>query len=65
MGGEAFTESTFDNWSDYQHTNLYAGPVISYQGNKHWWATVTPVFQLTDTQDEPDFQLRLIFGLMF
>ena len=65
FGAEGVVESVFEDWSEYEHTTAYAGPVLSYQANEHWWATVTPVYQLTDTEDEPDFQLRLIFGLMF
>ena len=65
LGAEAFTESGFENWSEYGHTTVYAGPVVSYQGHERLWATVTPVYQLTDTEDEPDFQLRLIVGLQF
>jgi hypothetical protein len=65
VGAEGVVESVFHDWSQYEHTTAYLGPVISYQGNDHWWATVTPVYQLTDTEDEPDFQLRLIFGVMF
>ena len=65
LGAEGIVESVFDDWSEYEHTTVYAGPAVSYQGNDRFWATVTPVYQLTDTEDEPDFQLRLIFGLMF
>ena len=65
VGAEGVVESVFDDWSEYEHTTVYAGPAFSYQGAERWWATVTPVYQLTDTEDEPDFQLRLIVGLMF
>jgi hypothetical protein len=65
VGAEGVVESVFPDWSEYEHTTAYFGPVLSYQGAEHWWATVTPVYQLTDTEDEPDFQLRMIVGLMF
>jgi hypothetical protein len=65
FGGEALVKSVFEDWSEYEHTTAYVGPVLSYQGNDRWWATVTPVYQLTDTESEPDFQMRLIVGLMF
>ena len=65
FGAEGFVESVFEDWSEYEHTTAYLGPVLSYQGNDRWWATVTPVYQLTDTEDEADFQVRLIVGLMF
>ncbi len=40
---------------------LYLGPNFSYRAQK-WWATLTPLFQVSDVEDEPDFQMRLIFG---
>lgn len=40
---------------------LYLGPNFSYRAHK-WWATLTPLFQVSDVEDEPDFQMRLILG---
>lgn len=40
---------------------LYVGPNFSYRA-EDWWATLTPLFQVSDVEDEPDFQMRLIFG---
>jgi len=40
---------------------LYLGPNFSYRA-EDWWATLTPLFQVSDVEDEPDFQMRLIFG---
>ena len=65
LGGEGFVESAFEDWNEYEHTSAYVGPVMSYQGNDRWWVTVTPVYQITDTESEPDFLVRMIFGLMF
>ena len=71
VGGEAIVESIFDDWDDYEHTVVYAGPLVSYQGGTigstslGWWVTVTPTVQLTDVEDEADFQVRLIAGLEF
>lgn len=65
LGAEAFAESGFENWSEYGHTTVYAGPAVSYQGHDRLWVTVTPVYQLTDTEDEADFQVRMIVGLKF
>ena len=43
---------------------LYGGPNLSYRrGN--WWATLTPLAQLTNVASEVDFQARLIFGFSF
>lgn len=64
LGGEAVIESIYEDWSHYEGTTVYAGPVLSYQGDP-FWVTLTPVFQLTDQADEPDFQLRMIAGWQF
>ncbi len=40
---------------------LYVGPNFSYR-TETWWATLTPLFQVSDVEDEPDFQMRLIVG---
>jgi hypothetical protein len=71
VGAEATLESEYANWNHYEHSTVYAGPTLGYQGEQigktswTWWATLTPAFQLTDTPDEPDFQLRLIVGVIF
>ena len=31
----------------------------------NWWVTVTPMFQLSDHDDEPDFMVRMIAGIEF
>src|SRR5215204_1517235 len=51
-GGELFVSSVYEDWSSYEHTTVYAGPVVSYQGGKFgdngfWWVTLTPTFQVT------------------
>lgn len=73
VGGELTVESIFDDWSHYEDTVVYLGPAISYQGgrfdvanhNLGWWVTLTPAFQVTSVDDEPDFQVRLIAALEF
>lgn len=71
VGAEAIVESKFEDWSHYEGTTVYAGPVLSYQGSHvpgtdwTWWATVTPTVQLTNHHDEPDFQIRMILGIEF
>jgi len=51
------------------HNVLYVGPNLAFEvepeGGHEWWATITPLFQVTDVSDEPDFQVRLIFGFEF
>jgi hypothetical protein len=65
LGAEARIESAYADWSRYEHTSVYAGPAISYASGGHWWATVTPFFQLSSVDGEPDFQVRLIAGYEF
>jgi hypothetical protein len=70
-GAEVIVESIFRDWTKYETTTVYAGPVISYQGsqikgtNWSWWVTFTPTFQLTGEKDAPDFQFRLIASISF
>jgi len=71
LGGELVIESSYEDWSRYEDTTVYAGPSINYVGNgvpgtkMNWWVTVTPAFQLSSVDDEPDFIVRMIAGLEF
>ncbi len=71
LGGEAVVETVLADWRRYEHTTAYAGPAISYHGGNvgrsqaSWWFSVTPTFQLTSRDDEPDYVTRLIAGLSF
>jgi hypothetical protein len=64
-GGEVIIASEFPDWDQYEDTTVYAGPVISYQGAEHWWVTVTPTFLLSNQDDEPQYQIRMIAGISF
>ena len=65
VGLELLHEFVFPEWRYAEKIrNLFVGPNVSYRrGN--WFVTVTALAQATDTQDEPDFQLRTIFGMGF
>jgi hypothetical protein len=65
VGGELLVESTFPDWSHYERTTAYLGPTISYQGGNHWWVTVTPAYQITGEEEEPDWKVRVIGGWEF
>jgi len=65
VGAEVTVESLYGNWSKYEGTTVYAGPTVAYTFNDHAWIAVTPAFQLTNTEDEPKFQGRVIFGWQF
>jgi hypothetical protein len=64
-GGELVIESLYEDWSHYEDTTVYAGPAINYSSGKNWWVTASPVFQLSDVDDEADFVLRVIAGWEF
>jgi hypothetical protein len=65
VGGELLVESRFPDWSHYENSTAYLGPTISYQGGGHWWATITPAYQITGEDEEPDWKIRLITGWEF
>ena len=71
LGVEAFVESVYAGWHRYQGSTAYAGPAASFRpgtiGAKgpEVWATLTPTWQLTSHNHEPDFQVRLIAGIEF
>jgi len=63
VGVEFLHEFVFPEWRDAETIrNLFVGPNVSYRrGN--WFVTVTALAQATDTTDEPDFQVRTVFGV--
>ena len=63
VGLELLHEFVFPGWHDEEQIrNLFVGPNVSYRrGN--WFVTITALAQATDTENEPDFQLRTIFGI--
>ena len=62
-GLELLHELVFPEWRDGEHIrNFFVGPNVSYR-TRNWFVTVTALAQATDTEDEPDFQLRTIFGI--
>jgi hypothetical protein len=65
VGGEFDMESQYHNWSSYDGTTIWAGPVINWVPNNKWWLTAGFDFQLTDTHDEPDYRFTVIFGYFF
>lgn len=64
LGAECLHEIDLPDWSEAEKSVLYGGPNVSYRrGN--WWATVTPLVQLTNVASEVDVQARVIFGFSF
>jgi hypothetical protein len=63
IGAELLHEIEFPEWHGGEESVVYAGPNASLRAG-NWWATVTALAQLTDA-DEPDVQVRTIFGYTF
>jgi hypothetical protein len=63
VGLELLHEFVFPEWRDEKKIrNFFVGPNVSYR-RQNWFVTVTALAQATDTENEPDFQLRTIFGI--
>jgi hypothetical protein len=61
FGVECLHEVAFPDWSEAESGKFFAGPNVSVRAGKYW-GTITALVQLTGAGDEPDFQLRAIFG---
>ena len=65
VGIELLHEFVFPDWHPGSKIrNVFIGPNASYRHGS-WFVTVTALAQATDTSDEPNFQLRTIFGIGF
>jgi hypothetical protein len=62
-GIELLHEFVFPDWRDEERIrNVFIGPNVSFR-HGNWFVTVTALAQATDTDDEPDVQVRTIFGI--
>jgi hypothetical protein len=65
VGIELLHEFLFPDWRDQEKIrNVFVGPNICYRRSS-WFVTATALAQATETEGEPDFQLRTIFGFGF
>jgi hypothetical protein len=64
VGAELLHEIDFPDWSETEESVVYGGPNMSYR-HGNWWATITPLIQMTNISSEVDVQTRLIFGFSF
>lgn len=64
VGLEMLHEIEFPDWERAHRGVFFAGPNVSIRG-AHWWTTVSALAQITRAGEEPDLQLRTIFGVMF
>ncbi len=64
-GIEFLHEFVFPDWRDDEKIrNVFVGPNVSYR-RQQWFVTATALAQATNTSDEPDLELRTIFGIGF
>ena len=65
VGLEMVHEIVLPEWEDNEKIrNFFIGPNVSYRRG-HWFVTSSFLAQATDTEGEPDFQWRTIFGIGF
>jgi hypothetical protein len=64
FGAECLHEVGFPDWSTAGRGKFSAGPNVSVRAGKYW-GTLTALAQVTQAGDEPDLQLRAIFGFSF
>src|SRR3954453_16381468 len=64
FGAEFVHEVAFPDWGEAEAGKFFAGPNISIR-HRESWVTLTALAQITRASDEPDFQLRTIFGFSF
>jgi hypothetical protein len=64
LGAEMTVASEYERWSKYEGTTVYGGPAVGFQAGR-FWATLTAMRQLSNHDDQPDFQLRLIAAVLF
>lgn len=64
LGGEFLHEIEFSDWAEAGDSIVYAGPNASFRYDR-FYVTTTALVQATGLSEEPDFQLRTIFGFHF
>ena len=62
VGLEFLHEFVLPQWNDHEKIrNVFVGPNVAYRRGS-WFVTVTGLAQASSTPDEPEIQLRTIFG---
>ncbi|MFA7233059.1 MAG: hypothetical protein WC076_03005 [Terrimicrobiaceae bacterium] len=64
LGAEFLHEIDFSDWAEAGDSVVYAGPNASFRYDR-FYVTTTALVQVTGISEEPDFQLRTIFGFHF
>lgn len=61
VGVEALAEVEIEDWQTAEDMAVFWGPNFSVRGGDHWF-TAAGLWEMTST-GEPDFQLRMIWGI--
>ena len=64
LGAEVVHDVEYEGYSRWSPHTVYMGPNFAYRGN-HWWFTLAPLFQVTNTHDEANYVTRLILAIEF
>jgi hypothetical protein len=64
LGLEALHEVEFAEWSEASDNAVYVGPSAYFRSGM-FFTTLAGLWQATDVDGEPDFQLRVISGIEF
>ncbi|MEY2561854.1 MAG: hypothetical protein QOH88_47 [Verrucomicrobiota bacterium] len=64
FGAEGLHEIALPEWSAAGKGKFFAGPNVSVRAGKYW-GTLSALAQVTGARDEPDLQVRAIFGFSF
>jgi hypothetical protein len=54
----------YPQWQEQADHVISIGSSFSWQSDG-WWLCVSPLFQVTNVESEPDLQVRLLFGIDF
>ena len=65
IGAEIAAESVYAEWSRYENTTVFAGPVINLIPNDRLWITAGIDYQITGHADEPQYRAAIIIGYYF
>lgn len=64
LGGELLHEIAFPEWAEVEDGVFYLGPNASFRYDRYY-LTATALMQATTIAEEPDLQIRAIFGFHF
>ena len=64
FGVQLLWEIEFPDWNEQGEDVVSIGPSVAWQ-SEDWWVSISPMFQVTNVDSEPDLQLRLLFGIDF